>query len=146
MFKEKIVGKIFSRSNRKLCFFWKICFLLKWYFFFIYPCISGNWSMNFRWGEIEFYLQRPILPPNLNIWAIFFLKRLFKIYSTQSLFCLICKWKPMIKIWISQAISDQSLKFWTFWISTRSQVLGTPIDLIPKCFSRLEIVNQKAYR
>ena len=84
----------------------------------------------------------------LQIWTFgqyFFLKRLFKIYSTQSLFCLICKWKPMIKIWISQAISDQSLKFWTFWISTRSQVLGTPIDLIPKCFSRLEIVNQKAY-
>ena len=130
----------------KTLFFLKILLLLKLIFFsyilafleIVEAWILGEEKLNSIFKDL-FCLQ---------IWTFgqyFFLKRLFKIYSTQSLFCLICKWKPMIKIWISQAISDQSLKFWTFWISTRSQVSGTPIDLIPKCFSRLEIVNQKAY-
>ena len=52
----------------------------------------------------------------------------------------------MMKIVIYQAISDQFLKFWTFLISTQSQVSETPIGLIPTCLSRLEMTNQKAYR
>ena len=67
--------------------------------------------------------------------TIVFWKRAYKIYFTRYLFCWICKWKPMMKIWIYQAISDQFLKFWTFLISTQSQVSETPIGLIPTCLS-----------
>ena len=138
------LAKIASFKNS--AFFLKNLFFAKNGVISIYSCISRNWRVNHKWGEIEFYLLRHIFPQNVNAWAIYLWERVNWIYFTQSLFCWICKWKPMMKIWIYQAISDQFLKFWTFLISTQSQVSETPIGLIPTCLSRLEMTNQKAYR